>query len=103
MNLHSPGLVFIERLGGLIEAEVDGELVALHVENGKCYGFNGTATRIWSMLGDEGKTLNELCTDLSREYEVDPATCAEEILPFVKELEADGLVKLSQEAGSAER
>lgn len=99
MTAANSGHVFIERLGGLIEAEVDGELVALHVDNGKCYGFNGTATRIWAMLGESGKTLDELCTDLSREYEVDAATCAEEIFPFVQELEADGLVKLSQAVG----
>jgi hypothetical protein len=35
---------------GVIEAEVDGELVALHVDKGTCYGFNGTATRIWALI-----------------------------------------------------
>ena len=37
--------VIVHRRAGLIEAEVDGELVVLHEGNGTCYGFDGTATR----------------------------------------------------------
>lgn len=99
MNLDDPNEIYVERLGGLVEAEVDGELVALHVENGKCYGFNGTATRIWSLL-QERKSLAQLCQDLAEEFDVGPQTCESEIYNFIEELQADGLVKVSTGAAA---
>lgn len=81
------------RKSGLIEAEVDGEMVALHVENGTCYGFNGTATRIWAMLG-EPKRVSELRDALLAEYDVDPETCRTQLIELLRELERDGLVEL---------
>lgn len=101
MSSGNPGDVFIERRDGLVEAEVDGELVALHVENGKCYGFNGTATRIWLLL-EEGKSLAQLCEALSREYAVRSDDLEAEVLGFVRDLQADGLVSV-RNAGATER
>jgi hypothetical protein len=81
------------RRAGLIEAEVDGELVALHVDNGTCYGFNATATRIWAMIG-EPKKLSELRDLLLGEYDVTPEVCEAQLLDLLKDLEGDGLVEL---------
>lgn len=91
--------MLIQRRAGLIEAEVDGEMVALHVDNGTCYGFNGTATRIWAMI-EQPKTLSELRDALVGEYDVAPEVCEAELLDLLKELEADGLVELRPDAAS---
>jgi hypothetical protein len=88
----------VERKEGLIEAEVDGELVALHVENGKCYGFNGTATKIWQLL-DEPKSVGQLCTELTENFAVPIAGFEAEVMEFVRELEADGLVTVNPGTG----
>lgn len=82
------------RKSGLIEAEVDGEMVALHVENGTCYGFNGTATRIWGML-DSPKRVSTLRDALLDEYAVDAETCEAQLIDLLRELERDGLVELT--------
>jgi hypothetical protein len=83
----------VTRRAGLIEAEVDGELVALHVDNGTCYGFNATATRIWSMI-EEPKRLSELRDALVSEFDVAPDVCEAQLLDLLKDLEGDGLVEL---------
>ena len=83
----------VRRRGGLIEAEVDGELIGLEVEQGVCYGFNATATRIWSLI-ETPKRTSELRDALVVEYDVDPETCEREIGELLKALEADGLVAL---------
>lgn len=83
----------VHRRGGLIEAEVDGELVALHVENGTCYGFNGTATQIWAMVA-EPRSVLEIRNALVAQFDVDPQTCAVDLRALLAELEADGLVEL---------
>lgn len=83
----------IERRGEMIETEVDGELVALHVDNGTCYGFNSTATRIWGMI-EEPKLLSDLTEALVRDYDVDTATCEAQLRELLDELAADGLVEI---------
>lgn len=90
--------MLVSRRAGLIEAEVDGELVALHVDNGTCYGFNSTATRIWSMI-EEPKRLSALRDSLVEEFDVAPEVCEAELLDLLKDLEGDGLVELSPVAG----
>jgi len=83
----------VERRDGLIQTEVDGELVALHIENGACYGFNLTATRIWALI-EKPKRLSEVERELIDEYEVDPQTCREQLREILDELQRDGLLDL---------
>jgi hypothetical protein len=83
----------VRRTGEMIETEVDGELVALHVDNGTCYGFNGTATRIWALI-EQPRRLSELKEELLREFDVDPSTCEAQLKDLLDELEADGLVEI---------
>ncbi len=83
--------ILISRREGLIQAEVDGELVALHIDKGTCYGFNVTATRIWSLI-EQPRLLSELKQILLGEYEVDEDICDRQVREVVSELERDGLV-----------
>ena len=83
----------VRRRSELVEAEVDGELIGLQIDQGTCYGFNGTATRVWGMI-EEPKRLTELRDALVAEYDVDPETCERQLLDLLKELEADGLIAI---------
>ena len=93
-----PDSPLIRRKGELLEAEVDGELVALHVENGTCYGFNGTATRVWALL-EQPRSLDELCDALTEEFDVEREACAREVVALLRDLENDGLVEISGSLG----
>ena len=85
--------LLVRRRAALLEAEVDGELVGLQVDSGTCYGFNGTATRIWALI-EQPKRLSEIREILLGEYDVDPETCEKELRAVLAELEQDGLVAL---------
>ena len=87
----------VSRRAQLIETEVDGELVALDVDKGTCYGFNGTATRIWGLI-EQPKRVSELKAALLSEFDVDPETCGRQLAQLLKELETDGLVELEPAA-----
>ena len=89
--------LIVSRRAELIETEVDGELVALHIDSGTCYGFNGTATRIWSLI-ERPRRVSELQEELTREFEVDPELCRQQLGELLSELEADGLVELAAAA-----
>ena len=85
--------MLVRRRGSLIEAELDGELIGLEVEQGTCFGFNATATRIWALI-ETPKRLSELRDTLLGEYEVDAETCERELRDVLKVLEEDSLVEL---------
>ena len=87
--------MLIARAPGLLEAEVDGELVALHVDRGTCYGFNRTATRIWALL-EAPRTRAELRDALMTEFAVDGATCDRELGELLDELARDGLIEFDE-------
>ncbi|WP_326524326.1 PqqD family protein [Sphingomonas sp.] len=82
------------RREGLIEAEVDGELLGLHIDNGYCYGFNPTATRIWALI-ETPRTVTQLCETLSEEFEVTPADARPDVEALLEELQREGLVDLA--------
>lgn len=92
-DLPSSEDLVVARREGLLEAEVDGELVGLHVDNGACYGFNSTATRIWALI-ETPKRLGELRGILETEFDVPPDVCEAQLMELLKTLEADGLVEL---------
>ena len=90
--------LLVRRGTGLLEAEVGGELVGLNVEQGTCYGFNATATRVWALI-EEPKLFSDLRDTLMGEYEVDEDTCGRELMDLLKDLEKDGLVILEPAQG----
>lgn len=88
----SDGLT-VTRRPGLIEAEVDGELIGLHIDNGVCYGFNRTATRVWRLI-ERPTSLAEICQVLTQEFAVDHQDCADEVTALLREMQRDGLVDM---------
>lgn len=93
MSSYLHGETVVARRDGLIETFVGDELAGLHIENGTIYWFNPTATRVWQLL-EQPMTLTGLCTELSSEYAVDPATCEADIRYVLEDLRADDLIDL---------
>jgi hypothetical protein len=82
----------VVRATELLEADVNGEIVALHVERGQCYGLNGVASEIWRMLA-EPTSVADICSTLCAEYEVDSGTCEAEVQNLLSNLREEGLIK----------
>ncbi|HST36151.1 MAG TPA: PqqD family peptide modification chaperone [Allosphingosinicella sp.] len=81
----------VARSEALLTAEVDGELIAMSVDQGACYGMNPVGTRIWALLA-EPRTIDSLCDQLAEDYDVDPATCRRDVLDLLDTLAAEKLV-----------
>jgi hypothetical protein len=87
------GSTTIVRNDGLLSTEVDGELLAMSVERGSCYGLNGVGTRIWALI-EKPRSIDSLCAQLVSEYEVDEAQCRREVIDLIAELRDERLVTL---------
>lgn len=82
---------YVARAETALSAEVGGELVALDVNRGVCYGLNHIGTRIWQLL-ETPRFVREIVDTLVREYEVSPEVCAEQTLNLLRDLLAAELV-----------
>lgn len=91
----SPGSL-IARGDGLIEAEIDQEVVALNIELGTCYCLNRVGSRIWNLLMVPTR-IGDLCATLLTEYSVDPPVCERQVLDLLEELRAEGLIVTPEE------
>ena len=54
----------VARQNGLIESEVDQEIVALNIESGVCYGLNEVGSRVWRLLA-KPVPIGEICAILA--------------------------------------
>jgi len=84
----------VVRSGGLIESEVDKEIVALNIESGTCYGLNGVGSVIWKLLATPVR-VEEICTKLVAEYQVDRDVCERDVMDLLEELRAEKLVTVT--------
>jgi|SRR5689334_1451483 len=79
------------RATDLMEANLGDELVALDVQGGNCFGFNGVATSVWRRLA-EPLTFDQLRDALLDEYDVSRDECTTELHALLEDLVAKGLV-----------
>lgn len=81
----------VARTPKVIDAEVDGEVVALNIDDGACYGLNGVGSRIWRLV-EAPVRIADVCTILRAEYSVDQDTCEQQVLEMLEGLRSEGLI-----------
>lgn len=76
-----------------VSGDIDGQVVLLSIENGEYYNMNEVGSRIWALL-EEPKTGDELVEQLLTEFEVERATCEQEVAAFLAHLQKDNLLQV---------
>ncbi|MCX5784503.1 MAG: PqqD family protein [Elusimicrobia bacterium] len=76
----------------ILASPIQEELVMFDVEAGKYFSLNGMAAVIWRHLGTP-VTVEALCTELQKNFDVSAERCKQEVAAFVSELEAKGLIR----------
>ena len=88
---HLSSSAIVARKDGLIEAEIDGEIVVLSVEHGSCYALNRVGSRIWELLAGPVR-VEDICATLLTEYKVNPDVCERQVIDLLDDLHAEGLL-----------
>ena len=78
----------------LAMADVDGRAVVLSLGAGSYFDFNKVATEIWDMLA-EPRRVDEIFRRLSDQHDVDAATLARDVTPFLQTLLNERLVRVA--------
>jgi len=76
----------------VVSRDLGGETVILNLETGIYFDLDGVATDIWQALKATG-SLQEVYEKVLAAYEVDPAVLGDDLIKFVNQLAAKGLVK----------
>ncbi len=76
---------------GTVHSEVDGDVLMMNAQTGAYHSLSGVGARIWSLL-KEPASAAEICDRLLTEYRVDRQRCESEVLAFVRQLAAQGVV-----------
>ncbi len=69
---------------------VEAEAVLVDLGSGATLGLNGTASWIWSRIGEQ--SADEIAESLASEFDVSPADAHRDVTEFVQQLLAEGLV-----------
>jgi len=75
-----------------VAVEADRSVVMMSVDQGMYFGLEGTGPRIWALL-EQPRSVRQLCEELMREFDVDPAICRREVDTFLKHLRRAQLVR----------
>ena len=81
-----------QRSAQALHSEIAGDVVALHVERGECFGMADVTAEVWRLLA-EPNDLDAMCAALTATYNVEDSQCRAEIGPLLDELVAAGLVE----------
>jgi len=73
--------------------ELDGDAVLLNLESGIYFGLNSVGTRIWQLCLDE-PSIQDVWKTLQLEFEVPPDGLESDLIPFLQELHAKGLITI---------
>jgi len=84
----------ITRSMDVMASEMDEELVMMNMENNAYYGLNKVGREIWELLEKE-QTVASLCETLTRQYDVTPEQCREEVSALIGKLRGNGLVTVA--------
>lgn len=76
----------------MVFGTIDGDLVAMNVDRGSYFHFNGMAGRILELLG-QPQSLASICDQLTREYRVERDECEREVLAFATALVERGVLR----------
>lgn len=83
-----------KRNADLMEADLGDEIVALHLDEGTCFGFNEVAAWVWRRLA-EPATFDQLRDELLEKYDVSADQCGQELRVLVDDLVAKKLLTTS--------
>ena len=84
----------VVRTEGIMTAPVDQEIVLLNMKGNNYISLDAIGRRIWELL-ENPVVVDELCRQLGTEFEATPEQISADVLPFLTELEGEGLVRVA--------
>lgn len=85
----------VQREPEVIFTRLDDELIALDTRSGIAHSLNTTGARVWELI-ETPASMESIWGRLGEIYDVDPATCREQVAMLLADLSRAGLVDLHE-------
>jgi len=79
-----------------VSAELDGEAVVLNLRDGVYFGLNAVGTRVWALLKEAPRSVEELRRAILDEYAVGLEDFDRDLRALLAALEEHGLIEVGQ-------
>jgi len=76
----------------VLSSKIGNEAVLMCMEAEYYYGLDPIGSRIWELLTESPKTIEEIIDVLLQEYEVDQETCSKDVYSFIDEMTSRKLI-----------
>lgn len=86
-----PSISKFRQTESCVFAPLGSETAILNTEKGVYFGLNESGTLVWEFLG-KSRSVDEICTLVLAEYEVDPAICENDVQALLASLLEHGLI-----------
>jgi hypothetical protein len=84
----------VEATNDQVSSDVGGETILLSMQSAMYYGLDSVGARIWELLREPVR-VSEIRDVIAREYDVEIERCESDVLAFLEELAAKGLIEVS--------
>lgn len=84
----------ITRNNDPLQADLDGEVIMVGLEQGNYYGLGSVGSRIWELL-EQPLTRDQLIARLVDEFDVEQETCELQTAGFLNDLLDHGLISVN--------
>ena len=81
----------VKRVDTVFSSSVGDDLVIFDHAKGAYYGSGPVGDAVWSLIATEQR-IESVCDQLMEQFDVDRATCEAEVIEFLDDLFARGLV-----------
>jgi hypothetical protein len=83
----------IEQNKDIVASDIDDEKVMMSMDKGHYYGLDSIGRCVWDLI-EKPMAVSDLITALLLQFDVDRETCESDVLAFLEELNADGIVQV---------
>jgi|GEM_PF-1353487 len=83
--------MFVSRSGDHLSAKAGGQTVLMSIKQGKYAGLDSIGSAIWDRL-EKPISIEMLCADLLDAYQAEPGMLRQDVLKFLNELYALGMI-----------
>ena len=76
-----------------VASDLAGETVLLSMTTARYYGLADVGARIWELLREPVR-VSAICETIAKEYDVPPDRCQADVVQFLEDLAANGLIEV---------
>lgn len=76
-----------------VSSDLAGESVILNLKTGMYFGLNEVGASVWNLL-QQPRSVNDICTQILDQYEVESEQCEQDVLTLLNELVESELIEI---------